>query len=355
MISVENLTKTYAGSATAILRRVSFQVARGEIYTLLGPSGCGKTTSLRSIAGLETPDGGTIRLDDRTVFSTEQRINLPPERRDIGMVFQSYAIWPHMTVAENVAYPLRARKVPSAELRRRVSDALEIVGLLELADRPSPNLSGGQQQRIAVARAIVGEPKLLLLDEPLSNLDAKLRNQMRTDLGNLQKRLGHTMVYVTHDQEEALALSDRIALMRGGEIIEEGTPRTMYCSPKHPFTAGFLGGANFVPCRINGAADALEAETAFGVFRGVARKGEGGNPLLFFRPHAAKLITKAEPGALNTGSAEITSVSFLGDFVDIVAKKQDQSVHIRDSGETAPNVGDEIKFAIDPNQIVVFT
>jgi iron(III) transport system ATP-binding protein len=240
MIVAESLWKSY-DNAASVLRGVSFGVKRGEIYTLLGPSGCGKTTSLRALAGLETPDRGRITLGDRVVFSAEDGINLSPDRRRIGMVFQSYAIWPHMTVAGNVAYPLQAQRLAQKDIDRRVGQALEVVGLAHLHDRPAPSLSGGQQQRVALARAIVAEPELLLLDEPLSNLDAKLRGQMRRELAALQRRLGRTTVYVTHDQEEALALSHRIALMRDGEIVEDGDPVSMYEHPRHPFTAAFLG------------------------------------------------------------------------------------------------------------------
>jgi iron(III) transport system ATP-binding protein len=357
MIVAENLIKTYEGAKAPVLKGVSFKVERGEVYTLLGPSGCGKTTSLRSIAGLETPDSGRILLDECLVFSDREKVDTPPERRNIGMVFQSYAIWPHMTVAKNVAYPLHGKGLSGDEVRRRVSQALEIVGLLALADRPSPNLSGGQQQRVALARAIVAEPQVLLLDEPLSNLDAKLREQMRRDLAALQRKLGHSTIYVTHDQEEALALSHRVALMRDGVIVEEGDPLGMYQHPQHPFTAAFLGAANFAPCAIEGApriGDLVEAETPFGRFSGVARQGEAPEPRLFFRPHVARLESPGGAARLNRGTAQVTELSFLGEVLEIIARRGDASIRVRVPPGPRPEIGAEIAFSVEPDMSAVF-
>jgi len=220
---------------------LSLEIGKGEALTLLGPSGCGKTTTLRMVAGLETPDSGAITFDGRPVVSVVDRINLPPEKRNIGMVFQSYAIWPHMTVAQNVAFPLRVRRVDGATIRERVRAALTMIGLGGLEDRPATRLSGGQQQRVALARALIHEPALLLLDEPLSNLDVKLREQMRVELKLLQARLGLTLIYVTHDQSEALSLSDRIAVLNRGRIEQIGSPRELYERPATPFVRDFLG------------------------------------------------------------------------------------------------------------------
>ena len=225
---------------------VSLHVRDGEMVTLLGPSGCGKTTTLRMIAGLEIPDGGRIRIGDATVFDSASGVNVPPERRNLGMVFQSYAIWPHMTVSENVAYGLKMRNVPMAERRRRVEAVLVQVGLGGYADVPATNLSGGQQQRVALARALVFEPRLLLLDEPLSNLDAKLREHMRFELRIMQRRLKISALYVTHDQEEALTLSDRVVVMNKGCIDQVGTPQEIYEQPATRFVAEFIGKANFL-------------------------------------------------------------------------------------------------------------
>ena len=225
MISVKDLVKTFPGAKGEVraLNGVSFEVGKGELFTLLGPSGCGKTTTLRCIAGLEQPVGGEIVINDRAVFRAADGTFVPPERRQIGMVFQSYAIWPHMTVFKNVAYPLAGGNGRD-DVNQRVGSVLDRLSLGSLADRLAPNLSGGQQQRVALARALVAQPQVLLLDEPLSNLDAKLREQMRFELKSLQESFGITTVYVTHDQEEALALSDRIGLMHEGMLLEVGTP-----------------------------------------------------------------------------------------------------------------------------------
>ena len=212
-VSLRGLWKTYPGSNKPAVQNLSLDVHDGEIVTLLGPSGCGKTTTLRMVAGLETPDAGDIFFGDQAVVVTSRRFSLPPNKRNVGMVFQSYAIWPHMTVAQNVAFPLKARRVPKREIVERVQRALDLVGLSGFEDRPGPLLSGGQQQRVAFARALVTEPRVLLLDEPFSNLDAKLREQMRISVKLLQKRLSVAMLFVTHDQIEALSLSNRIALM----------------------------------------------------------------------------------------------------------------------------------------------
>jgi ABC-type Fe3+/spermidine/putrescine transport system ATPase subunit len=224
-----------------VVDRVSLEVARGEIFTLLGPSGCGKTTTLRLVAGLERPDGGEIVLRDRVVASAPRRTFVAPHRRNLGMVFQSYAIWPHMTVFENVAYPLQLRGGRRAVIRERVARVLELVGLGGLETRAATLLSGGQMQRLALCRALVYEPDLLLLDEPFSNLDAKLREQMRVELKLLQRRLGVTVLFVTHDQIEALSLSDRIAVMQGGRVEQVGSPRELYERPASPFARDFLG------------------------------------------------------------------------------------------------------------------
>src|SRR5262245_2579052 len=228
------------GSVNAV-DQVNFSVESGEIFTLLGPSGCGKTTTLRLVAGLEEPDAGEILINGRTVAAPEQGLFLPPEKRQLGMVFQSYAIWPHLTVFENVAFPLRVRHEPAEVLRARVQKALDSVGLAGLAERGATQLSGGQQQRVALARALVYEPAVLLLDEPLSNLDAKLREQMRFELRALQRKLTLTILYVTHDQTEAMTLSDRIAVVNRGRFEQVGSPEEVYEKPATTFAGEFLG------------------------------------------------------------------------------------------------------------------
>src|SRR5271166_2635781 len=225
-VEVQGLVKCFGNEAA--VNGISFDIARGKFLTLLGPSGCGKTTTLMSIAGLHDIDAGTIRVGGVTYTSKAEGIFLPPEKRDIGMVFQSYAIWPHMTVAENVAYPLEIRKVPRDEIRDRVAEVLRLVGLTEMANRSATQLSGGQQQRTALARAIVSRPRLLLFDEPLSNLDLKLREQMRVELKRIQHEVGITSIYVTHDQAEALVMSDEIIVMSKGSIVQRGSPQEIY-------------------------------------------------------------------------------------------------------------------------------
>ena len=250
-LEVENLTKLYPNAAgrTGGVQSASFTIPEGELFTLLGPSGCGKTTTLRAIAGLETPDKGRIAIAGREMFNGNTGINVALNNRELGMVFQSYAIWPHMTVFENAAYPLRVsrtRRYSRDEIARRTTDVLERVGLAGFAARSATQLSGGQQQRLALARALAREPRLLLLDEPLSNLDAQLRDQMRVELKRLQRETGVTAVYVTHDQTEALAISDRIAVMREGRIVQTGTPKEIYHRPNCEFVANFVGRSNLL-------------------------------------------------------------------------------------------------------------
>jgi ABC-type Fe3+/spermidine/putrescine transport system ATPase subunit len=247
MVEIRDLWLSYPGAAQAAVQGISLSVDKGEFLTLLGPSGCGKTTTLRSLAGLETPSAGTIAIAGQPVFDASKHVAVPAHARDIAMVFQSYAIWPHMSVRQNVAFPLEVMKLSREETRKRVDEALDMVGLREFAERSATRLSGGQQQRVAIARALVRRAAVMLLDEPLSNLDAKLREQMRIELRELLKRVGMTAVYVTHDQEEALMLSDRIALMNAGRIVEIGPPRGLYLSPSTAFGAAFLGAAEVIP------------------------------------------------------------------------------------------------------------
>ncbi len=238
-VELDRLTKRFG--TTAAVHGLSLSVARGEFFTLLGPSGCGKTTTLRIVAGLVEPDEGRVLFDGKDVT------HLPPWDRNLGMVFQNYALWPHMNVFDNVAFGLVERRLPREQVRRRVAEALELVGLAGMEGRYPSQLSGGQQQRVALARALVVRPGLLLLDEPFSNLDAKLRVQMRAELARLQREVGITTLYVTHDQEEALVLSDRLAVLDAGRLVQAGTPRELYENPRDVFVADFLGGANLLP------------------------------------------------------------------------------------------------------------
>src|ERR1700710_1160730 len=267
-LEVTDLRKQFAIGRPAI-DGVSFSVPAGEIVVLLGPSGCGKTTTLRCVAGLEHPTGGEISIAGNVVSSPERGILLPPRLRDLGMVFQSYAVWPHMTVRQNVVYPLKHRKIARTEATRKVDEVLALVGLTEYADRPVVALSGGQMQRVALARSIVYRPQLLLLDEPLSNLDAKLRLRLRDDLRRILKAAGMTALYVTHDQAEAVVLGDRIGVMRDGALLQMGTPDEIYNRPADLFVANFTGATNELTGTL------VERNGAFGtVDFGDGRRGE---------------------------------------------------------------------------------
>jgi len=309
VIGVRNLGKLFSTGQERIhaLDSISFDVERHCFFTLLGPSGCGKSTLLRCVAGLETPDEGEIRIGDRPVFSSATALNLPPNHRRIGMVFQSYAIWPHMTVYENVAFPLEVQH--QRDVRKRTLYALDLVGLAAMADRYASRLSGGQQQRVAFARAIVAEPEVLLLDEPLSNLDAALREQMCSELRKLHERVRLTTLYVTHDQGEALSLSDRIAVMRDGRFVEVGTPEALWANPRTVFAAQFLGGANIFSGEAQSESVGSTVRTSFGVLR-TARTASG--PVsLFVRPENVSLV---EPAAgPNRFLCRVVSQRFLGD------------------------------------------
>jgi len=278
--------------------QVSLDVLDGELFTLLGPSGCGKTTLLRLIAGFHRPDAGCIRFDERDVT------DLPPYARNIGMVFQNYALWPHMTVFQNVAYGLRLRRVRGAELEARVAEGLRKVNLSGLGARYPGQLSGGQQQRVALARALVLSPDILLLDEPLSNLDAKIRVQVRAEIRTLQQELGITTVYVTHDQEEALSLSDRVAVMREGRVLQLGPPRELYERPRTRFVADFVGTNNLVPGTVvDAAGETVTVDTGLGRLR--ARPPKGGESLAVGRP--AVLAIRPENVTVGTPGADPTS------------------------------------------------
>jgi iron(III) transport system ATP-binding protein len=362
MIRVKDLQKSFAGARGEVraLRGVSFEVGKGELFTLLGPSGCGKTTTLRCIAGLEQPRSGEIVIDDHPVFSAGRGLFVPPERRNIGMVFQSYAIWPHMTVFQNVAYPLE-KEVSRAQISERVARILDRLSLGALADRLAPNLSGGQQQRVALARALVAQPQVLLLDEPLSNLDAKLREQMRFELKALQESFGITTVYVTHDQEEALALSDRLGLMHEGELIEVGSPADLYLRPAHRVTADFLGTSNFIAAQVerNGAQpwDEMLLTTRIGKF--VAQRSvewqPGAETQLFFRPESVELLDETvENEKANHSVGIVERVTFLGNSADVIMRCNDVKLRARTHPARTPAMGREVRFTVAPQACIAF-
>ena len=307
-IRITDLTKRF-GSLEAV-SRVSLEIRDGELFTLLGPSGCGKSTLLRLIGGFYVPDAGEILFDGRLVNT------VPPSRRNIGMVFQNYALWPHMTVSQNVAYGLKIKRLAAQEILARVAEGLRKVNLTGLEDRYPGQLSGGQQQRVALARALVLNPELLLLDEPLSNLDAKIRVAVRSEIRKLQKELGITTIYVTHDQEEALTLSDRIAVLNQGKVFQIGTPRELYEQPATPFVADFIGVNNLIPGTVAAEGETLlRVRTALGELQAVRRPGlkPGDRCLLSVRPENTLLAPVGGDGrGENRIPGKIVFASYLG-------------------------------------------
>ena len=350
MLRVQDLRLHYhtdQGDVEAV-RGVSLNVERGEFYTLLGPSGCGKTTTLRCIAGLETPDSGLIEIDSTVVYSSASRTVVPAYRRNTGMVFQSYAIWPHMSVFDNVAFPLQhgARKRPRAEVRDKVMHALQLVQLDQFASRPAPMLSGGQQQRVALARAVASEPTLLLLDEPLSNLDARLREDMRQEIKTLVQRLAITTIYVTHDQLEALSMSDRLALLNHGRIVQEGAPREVYLQPADAFAANFLGRTNLLEAQVLNAEAGL-VETRWGRLRCVLPSGTvaGQEVTVGFRPESAEL---SDDGAGLTGT--VATASFVGEAVEYQVDLGGRTVRVKGDSYRLREPGDTVVLRVPPER-----
>jgi len=335
-VSLRGLWKTYPGSNKPAVQNLSLDVHDGEIVTLLGPSGCGKTTTLRMVAGLEIPDAGDIFFGDQAVVVTSRRFSLPPNKRNVGMVFQSYAIWPHMTVAQNVAFPLKARRVPKREIVERVQRALDLVGLSGFEDRPGPLLSGGQQQRVAFARALVTEPRVLLLDEPFSNLDAKLREQMRISVKLLQKRLSVAMLFVTHDQIEALSLSNRIALMNFGMVQQQGEPRVLYESPVNEFVRDFVGRTVLFKGQVQSSNPSGQIAIAIAGGRDCVVFGRSYNPngikngdpvFIAVRPEDVEIqpaLSATMPSGISAGTVKTTL--FVGERVEYQVEVDDQGL-----------------------------
>jgi ABC-type Fe3+/spermidine/putrescine transport system ATPase subunit len=355
-IEVKDLVVRY-GTVTAV-RGVSFSVAAGEHLTLLGPSGCGKTTTLRAIAGLEKPEAGEIRIDGAVVYDSASRTQVPPERRGISMVFQSYAIWPHMTVFDNVAYGLRVRRETEAEIARRVGWALGLVQMGELAARSASKLSGGQQQRVALARAFVFSPSVLLFDEPLSNLDAKLRAEMRIELKELQRQLGITSVYVTHDLEEALAISDRIIVMRDGIVEQIGTPSQIYDLPRNAFVADFVGSANLIRGRRRPELDReglVVLETPGGTLvHGVAHGRPVGSEALFSARTVHLQLSRERPSATyNVWPARVRSRVFQGDFTQYHLEWDGRRIVLRCITSEPVAEGTDLFLSVDPRHCVL--
>ena len=359
MLSVRGLNTEYPTDSGPVraARDVAFDVPEGKLFTLLGPSGCGKTTTLRSIAGLERPQSGEITLGGRTLYASASRIFVAPNERNIGMVFQSYAIWPHMSVFENAAFPLQVgrRKLSAKDIRDRVMRVLGIVAMDALADRPATNLSGGQQQRLALARALVMGPQLLLLDEPMSNLDAKLRERMRFELKRIQRDTGVTTVYVTHDQTEALALSHEIAVMHEGVIMQVGTPHEIYERPRSRFVADFIGRTNLLEAKVV-AADGpgnYRVRTALGELRASSADGlqPGEAVALSIRPEDIELAEE-RPQGQNVCAGTVSAKVFLGDTVDFQVAVGNQLVLATAHPSLLTRVGEPIFLSISTEKCI---
>jgi len=323
LLQVRDLAKSFRREDKTIvpaIDHVSIDVRQGEFVVLLGPSGCGKTTLLRSVAGLERPDSGQIVLHGQPVFDSVAGINLMPESRHVGMVFQSYALWPHMPAFDNVAYPLRSRGVPAREIPDRVHEALRLVGIPELARQFPSNMSGGQQQRVALARAIVANDKLVLFDEPLSNVDAKVREQLRIELLEMQSELHFAALYVTHDQYEAMALGHRVAVMRKGRIEQLAPPREIYEAPVSRYVAGFIGTNNEIPgtVKAHGEDATVTVDTVIGTVTALAAgtANVGDAVALMFRPERCA-VALHEPEGPNKWAAEVEAVLFLGSHTEL--------------------------------------
>lgn len=310
VIKIDHVTKSFG--KVQVLKEFTNEFADGEFITLLGPSGCGKTTMLRMLAGFEKPTSGQISIDG-TVMSSDDTF-IPPEKRGIGMVFQSYAVWPHMNVFKNVAYPLKIQKLPKEEIKKKVENVLEIVHLSQYRDRMPSELSGGQQQRVALARALVAEPKVLLLDEPLSNLDAKLREEMRFEIKELQKRLGINVVYVTHDQSEAMTMSDRIFVLNAGVVQQVGTPEEIYLEPVNSFVANFVGKVCFLKGEVKGSLIYLEGVKDTLPYSGILE----GKVEVAIRPEKIKISVGSKDS--NILEAEMVSEYFMGENTDLRLK-----------------------------------
>lgn len=353
ILKVENLSKNF-GKVKAV-QEVSFEATEGKVLSLLGPSGCGKTTTLRCIAGFENPDRGEICLDDRKIT------HISPERRGIGMVFQNYALWPHMTVYGNLAFGLQIRKVSKDEITKKIKKVLGMVQLEGYENRYPRQMSGGQQQRIAMARALVFEPEIMLLDEPLSNLDAKLREEMRFQFTELQKSLGITAVYVTHDQAEALVISDKIVILNQGKIVQSGSPKEIYSNPKNKFVAGFIAVTSFISGSINSFAEEKKkviVKTDDGlVIHGFNNSFDIGQKVsVAMRMNVIKFIqdeNKSDKNTVNIFKGKIIQSSYLGDIIDYKIKVGNWEVRTNSDAKYNFKVGEEVTFYLSPEDIIV--
>lgn len=367
MLSVKALTKAYGpqGAVSKLgrhlaIKGITFDVKRGELFTLLGPSGCGKSTTLRAIAGLEDPNSGHISVAGRVLFDDQSKVNLPANRRELGMIFQSYAIWPHMTVFQNVSFPLEvmvgAKRPSRTEIRDRVEQVLNVVDLISYQDRSATKLSGGQQQRLAVARAMITKPELMLLDEPLSNLDAKLRETMRLEFKRMHKDLNITSIYVTHDQDEALAMSDRIAVMNEGEIIQVGSPEEIYNQPANEFVAQFVGISNIIrDVPVSRERGCVVLMTSHGTLRVPVTSAlpSGNSVTISIRPEN---ITLSEGAAGSEGadwSGRIAASSYHGDCLEYLVISRNRSLRVRSHPSARFAVGSVVRLEVAPDVVTI--
>ncbi|GGG00969.1 ABC transporter ATP-binding protein [Paenibacillus abyssi] len=360
MLNVRALYKEFPndqGETVKAAQDITLEVPEGKLFTMLGPSGCGKTTTLRSIAGLERPTSGEITVDGKLMYSSEKKVFVQPNRRDIGMVFQSYAIWPHMDVFKNTAFPLEVgkKKLSKKQIEEKVLRALHVVALDGLESREATKLSGGQQQRLALARALVMEPKLLLLDEPLSNLDAKLRERMRFELKRLQRDLGITSIYVTHDQSEALALSNQIAVMNAGRIIQIGTPREIYEKPGSQFVADFIGSTNFVEGVVESVVGEgyILAKTKIGLIKAYSAQEPvpGSKVVISIRPENIH-VSHERPTDGNVAEGQIDTRIFLGEYVDLQLKVGESLLQARTHPSLRYPAGTQVYLGMDPEKCI---
>lgn len=357
-IKIENLLKKF-GNMVAV-NRVSLEVKKGEILTLLGPSGCGKTTTLRCIAGLEKPDEGDVIIDGKSMFSQGF---VPPSKREIGMVFQNYAVWPHMKVFDNVAYGLKIQKLPKKVIKKKVAETLESLGLTGLEGRFPGQLSGGQQQRVALARALVGNPKVLLLDEPLSNLDAKLREKMRFEIKSLVRRMGITSVYVTHDQAEAMVISDRVSVMNAGDIVQVGTPEEIYKKPASRFVADFIGTTNFIAGEISEVLRERELasiHTEFGQkmlcrIPDPAMVSTNRKVNISIRPEDIEVFTEQPKDKSNLFKGTIMHRAYLGNFLYFFINVDSTMIRVQASYDMTQKEGEELFLFLDPEKCILLS
>lgn len=360
-LRVENLTKTF-GDEVAV-DNLSIDIKKGDLKSLLGPSGCGKSTTLRCIAGLEHPDSGRIYIGGELVSAPEEGVHVEPENRGLGMVFQSYAVWPHMTVEENINYPLKVQGIGTkGERQQKVDRVLDAVGLAEYSDNLATNLSGGQQQRVAISRALVVEPDILLFDEPLSNLDAKLRREMRLEINRIYKEFNTTVLYVTHSQDEAMFLSDEISIMRDGSIIEEGPPASLHSDPQTFFGMNFMGRCNTVSGKVTSTdGTTLTVDTDIGTLssnQAMANLSSGDQVFACFRPKFCRLLTEDDPisdeGTL-TLKGTVKMQAATRDFTEYQVERNDMEILVRTPEPEPIYRGDEVDIALAAEDVKVFS